>query len=114
MDMPQTAGSILVSFLLTCIFGAAGIIPLLELTDVLPLLIRIVSGQKYIYAAARNVTIIILALTWIALFFLLWHKLERTDGYKWRLLKTAKWSGIAIAAYVVALVGHVLINEYLL
>jgi len=114
MDMPQTAGSILVSFLLTCVFGAAGFIPLLELTDTIPLFIRIVSGHRYIYTTARNVTIIILALTWIALFFLLWHKLERTDGYKRRLLKTAKWSGIAIAAYVVALVGQVLINEYLL
>ena len=114
MDIPQTAGSIIASFLLTCIFGAAAFIPLLELTDTIPLFIRIVSGHRYIYTTARNVTIIILALTWIALFFLLWHKLERTDGYKRRLLKTAKWSGIAIAAYVVALIGHVLINEYLL
>ena len=112
--MPQSAGTIIVSFLLTCIFGMAGFIPLLELTDTIPLLIRIVSGHRYIYTTARNVTIIILALTWIALFFVLWHKLERTDGYKYKLIKTAKWSGIAIAAYIVALAGHVLINEFLI
>ena len=112
-DMPQTAGSILVSFLLTCVFGAAGILLLLELTDTVPLFIRIVSGQRYIFNAARNAAAIILALTWIALFFLLWHKLERAGGYKQRLIKTAKWSGIAVAAYIVALAGHVLIVEYL-
>ena len=111
MDMPPNAGSILVSFLLTSVFGAVTLAPLLELTDAAPLLICALSGSSHIFDAAQGIAMIILSLIWFVLFYLLWHKLEYADGYKRMFIKTAKWTGITVAVYIIAFFGHALIES---
>ena len=108
--LPTTTGEMLASFGYACIFGACGIPAIFELKDLIPLLLATVIPLKYSFGAYTVATIILISGIWLAMFFLLWHRLETAHTNRERLLKTIRWSAIAIGIFLIAIVGHALFD----
>lgn len=111
--IPLTIGQTLACFGYACLFGIAYLPAWLELKDLIPLLIRVLSGNRYVTQLATIVTTVVLAMVWIVLFFILWNRMERDFDYKRCFLQALLWSGIALAVFVLARLGSLALNGYL-
>ena len=108
--LPATTGEMLASFGCTCVFGLAGIPAVLESKDVIPLVLTHLLSSKYGYRLFTIATIAVMAVAWLSLFFILWHKLEGVETNKQRIIITLKWSAVAIGVFLVFILGHALFD----
>lgn len=108
--LPVTIGETLLSFVCTCVFGLLCLPSLFELKDIIPLLLSAILPLKYALQAYTIFTTIVLGVAWLALFFILWNRLEKCHDNRARLFKTLRWSAIAIAVFLLAIGGHALFD----
>lgn len=108
--LEPTMAETLLSFACACVFGLLCLPSLFELKDLIPLILSAAIPLKYATRAYIIFTTIILGILWLVLFFLLWNRLEKSQGHKARLLKTLRWSAIAVAVFVLSIGGHVLFD----
>lgn len=108
--LPATIGETLISFVCTCVFGLLGLPALFELKDLIPLLLLAIFPLKYAMQAYTIFTILALGAIWLALFFLLWHKLEKSETNKQRVLRTLRWSAIIVGVFLLSIGGHALFD----
>ena len=107
-------GETIISFVCALAFVIVSVMPWMELKDTIPLLIVSLTGYSNGYSAVAIVTTILLGIAWLILFFVLWHKLEKDESTKKRLIRTAVWIGCALVLFGLAVLGHALVDVYLI
>ena len=110
VKLPPTLSETLISFGCALVFGLLGVPSIFELKDVVPLTLGLIFPLKHAMQAYTIFTTLIVGIVWLALFFILWHKVERRDGNRARLLLTLKWCAIAAALYLLAFFAHTLLD----
>jgi len=114
VKLPPTLSETFISFGCAFAFGILGIPSIFELKDVIPLTLGLIFPLKYAMQAYTIFTTLIVGIVWLALFFVLWHRIERCDDNRARLLLTLKWCAIAIAVFLLAFFAHTLLDMRLI
>ena len=110
--LPVTFGELISSFGFTCLFGLAGIPLIFELKDLVPLVLLKILPLKSADRAYTIATVMVVAIFWLAMFFVLWHKLEQKETNGQRALTTLKWVGITLGAIAVVIGFRILFTNW--